>query len=151
MNFSRVQWRLDTIDGVYRKAVDPETGKPLAEDNWVWSPQREIAMHEPEYWGIVEFRRSPSEAPVEPTGDDAAAWHLRYATYLLAAQHTRKQSYPAEFIAPAPPAGAPPLDPAWLWPPVYEVHGQRYSLTLSRNDGPGTLIIYEDGRLVRSH
>ena len=150
VNFSRVQWRLETVDGVYRKVVDPATDKPLAEDNWVWSPQREIAMHEPEHWGIVEFRLASSDAPVEPTAEDAAAWHLRYATYFLAAEREREGSYPAEFAAPPPPAGAPILDPVWSWPPLYGVHGERYSLTLSRKDGHGALIVYEDGRLVRS-
>lgn len=25
------------------------------EDNWVWSPQGEIAMHLPERWGFLQF------------------------------------------------------------------------------------------------
>lgn len=54
INFSRVQWLLDVRDGGYakRRAAD---GKPLPEQNWVWSPQGTINMHIPERWGFVEF------------------------------------------------------------------------------------------------
>jgi hypothetical protein len=55
VNFSRVQWDLEVVDGAYAKVRDPATGKPRAEHNWVWSPQGMIDMHQPERWGIVEF------------------------------------------------------------------------------------------------
>ena len=55
VNFSRVQWRTRVVDGGYEKITDPETGKSLPEDNWVWSPQGMIAMHVPEMWGEVMF------------------------------------------------------------------------------------------------
>jgi hypothetical protein len=49
INFSRVQWKLDIVNGIY---VKPEGQK---EDNWVWSPQGVVDMHRPERWGIVHF------------------------------------------------------------------------------------------------
>ncbi|MCP4571527.1 MAG: polyhydroxyalkanoate depolymerase [bacterium] len=150
VNFSRVQWRLEVADGGYRKVTDPETGKPLPEDNWVWSPQREIAMHEPEHWGIVEFRDEASESAVEPTGEDAAAWHLRRLTYELAAHREATGRWPAAIDPPLLAPDGPPLDPAWAWPPVYACNGARYSLTLRQREGTGVLTIYEDGRLVLS-
>jgi hypothetical protein len=55
MNFSRVQWQTETKDGQYQKILDPETGKPFPEDNWVWSPQGVINMHLPEKWGYILF------------------------------------------------------------------------------------------------
>jgi hypothetical protein len=55
VNFSRVQWHLDVEDGRYVKRLDPGTGKPLPENNWVWSPQGAINMHIPERWGYAEF------------------------------------------------------------------------------------------------
>lgn len=55
VNFSRVQWHTRVEDGQYVKITDPETGKSLPEDNWVWSPQGLIAMHYPERWGEVLF------------------------------------------------------------------------------------------------
>lgn len=56
VNFSRVQWDTKIIDGQYEKVIDEATGKPKREMNWVWSPQRIIAMHEPEFWGSVTFK-----------------------------------------------------------------------------------------------
>jgi hypothetical protein len=50
INFSRVQWQISTADGKVTKI--PNT----PEDNWVWSPQGVIDMHQPEQWGTVTFR-----------------------------------------------------------------------------------------------
>jgi hypothetical protein len=65
LDFSRVEWHVDIVNGRYVK-------KPgLPEENWVWSPQGVIDMHRPETWGYVQFstsdpgadsfRRDPSE------------------------------------------------------------------------------------------
>jgi hypothetical protein len=64
VNFSRVQWRHEVVDGEYVRI--PPHGTPLAEslnpeeqehpeDNWVWSPQGAVNMHFPLRWGEVEF------------------------------------------------------------------------------------------------
>src|SRR5947209_6561593 len=44
VNFSRVEWRHEVVNGRYRRI------KGLAEDNWVWSPQGVVDMHQPEMW-----------------------------------------------------------------------------------------------------
>ncbi len=49
INFSRVQWQVDIVDGKYVKRPG------LKEDNWVWSPQGVIDMHQPEVWGFLEL------------------------------------------------------------------------------------------------
>jgi hypothetical protein len=49
INFSRVEWQIDTRSGKYRKVPDTK------EDNWVWSPQGVVDMHRPETWGYVQF------------------------------------------------------------------------------------------------
>lgn len=49
VNFSRVEWRVETSGGHYRKVAG------LKEDNWVWSPQGVVNMHVPEKWGTVRF------------------------------------------------------------------------------------------------
>jgi len=148
VNFSRVQWQLETVDGAYRKMTDPLTGKSLPENNWVWSQQRVIAMHEPEHWGIVEFRAADNHTPVLPDDRDAAAWHLRFAAYYLAELRSAGDTWPETFAAPAPAPGTPDLDPAWNWPPAYVRTGGRYTLTLTRSDNEEALILHEDGRLV---
>jgi len=64
INFSRVEWRHEVVDGQYVRI--PPHGTPLAEsldpedqdhpeDNWVWSPQGAVNMHLPERWGEVSF------------------------------------------------------------------------------------------------
>ena len=55
INFSRVHWKIKSVDGQYRKEIDPATGKNFPEYNWVWSEQGKIAMHQPETWGYVQF------------------------------------------------------------------------------------------------
>ncbi len=55
VNFSRVEWPLEVMDGAYRKAAEPTEDEPHPEHNWVWSPQGEIDMHIPERWGAVRF------------------------------------------------------------------------------------------------
>ena len=54
MNFSRVEWDTEIINGQYQKKKDFH-GKDLPEHNWVWSPQGVINMHYPERWGYVFF------------------------------------------------------------------------------------------------
>jgi hypothetical protein len=49
VNFSRVEWTHDVVDGRYVKR------RHVPEDNWVWSPQGVIDMHQPEHWGFVTF------------------------------------------------------------------------------------------------
>lgn len=49
INFSRVEWDMDVVDGKYQKVK----GRP--EHNWVWSPQGVIDMHRPERWGYIQF------------------------------------------------------------------------------------------------
>ena len=55
VNFSRVEWQHEIVDGQYRKV--PKT----PEDNWVWSPQGLVDMHHPERWGYVQFSTAQPE------------------------------------------------------------------------------------------
>ena len=64
VNFSRVQWRHEIVDGEYVRipphgADMPEGLNPEEqehpEDNWVWSPQGVVNMHIPARWGEVVF------------------------------------------------------------------------------------------------
>lgn len=53
INFSRVQWQPEIVEGKYIKP------KGQKEDNWVWSPMGVVDMHLPKIWGEVEFVNSP--------------------------------------------------------------------------------------------
>nr|AIA90116.1 CAZy families CBM9 protein [uncultured Flavobacterium sp.] len=53
MNFSRVEWQYELdANGRYSRKKG-ENGKYLPEDNWVWTPCGQIAMHMPERWGYM--------------------------------------------------------------------------------------------------
>ncbi|MHC5537174.1 carbohydrate-binding family 9-like protein [Singulisphaera rosea] len=65
VNFSRVEWITNIVDGKYRKLPKHR------EDNWVWSPQFVVDMHRPERWGYVQFATGPRGATPfkpDPTG-----------------------------------------------------------------------------------
>jgi hypothetical protein len=61
INFSRVQWDHEIVDGqYYRKKED---GKLLEEHNWVWSYMKTIDMHQPEKWGYIQFSEQTDNTP----------------------------------------------------------------------------------------
>lgn len=82
INFSRVQWLVDTVDGKFIKRINPETNGPYPEDNWVWSPTGIIAMHCPELWGYVFFCEGDESYSISE--DEYRKWELRKMYY---AQH----------------------------------------------------------------
>jgi hypothetical protein len=95
VNFSRVEWTFDAVDGTYRKPIAAATGKPLPESNWTWSPQYAVNMHMPELWGIVQFSALPpggGPVPFTPPVDERARWTLRrvyYAERAFRREHRR--------------------------------------------------------------
>lgn len=96
LNFSRVQWNLDQVGGAYRKRVNPATGKPLPEDNWVWSPQGAIDMHMPERWGVVQFSDAVAgtrRVVVDEDRNDRVKWALRRIYYRQRAHRQQHGRY----------------------------------------------------------
>jgi hypothetical protein len=76
VNFSRVQWGLNTVSNRYEKVPR------LAEDNWVWSPQGVIDMHRPERWGYVQFSSGkPGTVKFQPDQSFAAREKLHAVYY----------------------------------------------------------------------
>lgn len=67
INFSRVEWHVENVNGHYEKVPG------LREDNWVWSPQYSINMHLPERWGFIQFSNDDVNGTtfVRPT-----YWHV---------------------------------------------------------------------------
>lgn len=55
IDFSRVQWQTEIINGKYTRKKDVTTNRVVPEDNWVWNPTGLINMHFPERWGILRF------------------------------------------------------------------------------------------------
>lgn len=84
INFSRVEWQTVIENGKYSKVKNKETGKPLPEDNWVWSPQGVIDMHRLETWGFVQFSdymAGKGTDEFRPNPDEALKMQLRELYY----------------------------------------------------------------------
>jgi hypothetical protein len=83
LNFSRVQWHTDIVDGEYVKRTNPETSEHLPEENWSWSPQGLINMHYPEMWGTIQFSDEPAGTHVffEHSAVEDYKWLLRALYY----------------------------------------------------------------------
>lgn len=82
MNFSRVEWDTKISGKKYKKLKNPE-------HNWVWSPQWEVNMHQPEYWGYVQFsKHSPGTTQITPRKD-----HLWDIKMRLMQAHKYQKSY----------------------------------------------------------
>ncbi|QIA07086.1 carbohydrate-binding family 9-like protein [Draconibacterium halophilum] len=84
INFSRVQWQTEIIDGKYTRKTNDD-GKLIPENNWVWSPQGVINMHYPERWGLIRFSSELPKSKVAafqlPEEELLAQhlWHVFYA------------------------------------------------------------------------
>ena len=142
INFSRVQWQVEVKDGKYVKKLDPATGRPYPEDNWVWSPQGIINMHYPELWGYVFFADEngiSGELPPIPA-DEHTKWKLRKLYY-------RQRQYFAQ-------NGCFQVDIGQLLKPEEQIEGMTLETT-SRTflasapgaDGLSTIYIREDGKV----
>lgn len=96
INFSRVNWQTDIINGKYIKKTDPSTGKTKPEYNWVWSPQGVINMHYPEMWGYLQFsetRAGEGEALFVTDPDSELKWILRTLYYAQTVYATKNGFY----------------------------------------------------------
>ena len=96
VNFSRVDWKLATENGQYKKAINPTTGKAYPESNWVWSPQGVVNMHQPEKWGYVLFLPSHGQTAVLPKqyqNAEAHKWFLRKLYYAQQDYYKKHNQY----------------------------------------------------------
>lgn len=149
INFSRVEWTLDVVGGKYVKRTDPATGKPLPEDNWVWSPQGLIAMHYPERWGHVRFAGSDVEAlPARERQDpgERALWLVYYQQKSLEARGLPFASRLADLPALEPDAIYGSLNSATV---QLQTTGRRFEASLPSALHSHRLVIREDGKFER--
>lgn len=94
VNFSRVQWKVDVAKGEYSKRLDPATGRPLPEDNWVWAPTGVINIHYPELWAFLFFAdEKQSASSFSIPEDEYRKWELRKLYYAQQACLDEKGSY----------------------------------------------------------
>ena len=143
VNFSRVEWRHEVVDGKYRKV------KGNREDNWVWSPQGIINMHCPEKWGYVQFATGePGTVSFRPDQTEPARAILNgvyYAQIDYKRVHDRFAGSFKELI----------IDTSWLDPavgrPAIEMTGDGYLATVEMKlpNGSKTKISIDHGSIIR--
>lgn len=151
MNFSRVQWKVDIADGRFCKRLNPETGKPLPEDNWVWAPTGVVNIHYPELWAFVFFVKDGMETPVIPE-DEYRKWELRKLYYAQQAVLDRDGRYTGDLstlyrvLAEISPCEenktVKPLDY------TVTVTPHTFEITCPAADG-GILAVFGDGKVTR--
>ena len=120
INFSRVVWHTDIVDGKYVKRKD-QSGRNLPEENWVWSPQGVINMHYPERWGYLQFSKqtNPSETPafVLPYGEKQRQY--LWLVYYRQKEFLRKNRH-----------YAPTLADLGITQHVFDIEGKKNTLTM---------------------
>lgn len=87
INFSRVNWQFQLEDGTYQRKKKPD-GTFEHENNWVWSPQGAIAMHQPETWGYVYFSSKETKEDAFKIPEDE---HIKWYLYKLHNQFNDKK------------------------------------------------------------
>jgi hypothetical protein len=149
VNFSRVEWQTDVRDGKYVKRTEPETGKTLPEDNWVWSPQGLINMHYPEMWGHVQFSDKIAGRGDDlfiPDSEVKAGWSLRQLYYR---QRTHMMQYGNYTSDPDHLALENIRVEGYTWPPVISITSTMFEAYIENADDGSRLYISQDGHLWR--
>lgn len=138
INFSRVEWRTEIIDGKYSKIINPATGKPYPEDNWVWSPQGVINMHYPELWGFVVFAENNDVTFTLPE-DEKIKWQLRKLYYRERSYFEETSTYTNDF-------NILKGEDTWTINPTIEATTRGFQISAPSFDGNSVLFIKEDGQ-----
>jgi hypothetical protein len=143
VNFSRVEWHVDVVNGRYVKRTKPGSTDPLPEDNWVWSPQGAINMHMPERWGYVQFSNVEAGRGTDAFVEDPnelVKWALRRLYYRQRRVHDAKGRY--ETTIEADNIRVDGID----FHPVMDATATRYEIVAKGFDG-ASVHIREDGRV----
>lgn len=145
VNFSRVEWKVETKDGKYQKVINLQTGKSYPEDNWVWSPQGLINMHYPEMWGFVQFSdkvvgTEKDQFIFQP--EENVKWALRQIYYKEKEYFEMNKKYTAELNE----FGLMDLKVEGYTSPVIQTTSNLYEAVIVSVDGKTSWHISQDGR-----
>jgi hypothetical protein len=147
VNFSRVEYRIDIKGGAYAKQKDPKTGRPLDEENWVWSPQGLINMHYPEMWGYVQFSAKTAGTGSEAfvvRDEERVKWALRRIYYAERMYRDEHGSFTEDLSS----LGLTGLDLKGCLPPVVKVTPSLFEAVVQIKDGD-SWHIQQDGLVWR--
>jgi len=151
MGFSRVDWTVDIVDGKYKKRTHLVDGKekPLPENNWIWSPQGVIAMHQPETWGFLQFSEKAAGKGTDafvPDPDKDVKWALRMLYYREKAYFEKNKAYTSDMKTLG-------LDTYMLngkpFIPEIKITFTQWEAIYPGNTGKSTWHMMQDGRIWR--
>jgi hypothetical protein len=128
------------------KRVNPATGKPFPEDNWVWSPQGAVDMHMPERWGFMQFSGDPAGGPPEAFVEDPnerVKWALRRLYYRQRAYRAARGQYASDLEALQ--AGEITVE-GLTFKPAMQVTDSLYEIRADGFDG-AVVRLRQDGRV----
>jgi hypothetical protein len=149
IDFSRVEWRTVVENGATKKEINPSTGKPFPEDNWVWSPQGRINMHMPEMWGFLQFSGLEAGKGTEafiPDPDRDLKWALRMIYYAEDVYYLKNNTYSSRLEE----LGLKKSDfPKDLQDPVIESSRSAFESYYPSADANQIWTIYQDGRIIK--
>lgn len=147
INFSRVEWKYDVVNGKYVKAKDPKTGQTYPEDNWVWSPQGIINMHYPEMWGFLQLSSKKAGEGTDTftlKPRELAKWALRKVYY---AEHTYK-NFNDTYTSDISKLGLENYKvEGYVWPPEIEATKNLFMAVIKSNDGKEVITIKQDSEV----
>lgn len=147
INFSRVEWQLEVVNGAYQKVINPATGKIYPEYNWVWSPQGVIDMHRPELWGFVQFSCMAAGSGVESfryEPDEYIKFALRELYYRQHAFFRKNNHYTDQLSLLMP---LPMEVNGKAFQADFEISKTRFKLSASSSHPGQKWYITEDGRI----
>ncbi|MHC0446931.1 carbohydrate-binding family 9-like protein [Flavobacterium sp. 3-218] len=144
VNFSRVNWQHDIVDGKYERKKDKE-GKFLPEYNWVWSPMGVINMHEPEKWAYVYFSSKESEDKFTIPQEEKVKWEL-YTLYRAQKRYFDKNKTWAKSLKDISTKNI--IVDGKVLKPILENHLSGFNIAIKSPFSNKTLIIKEDGKII---
>lgn len=136
VNFSRVQWKIDVCENKYIKQTDNSTGKPLDEDNWVWSPTGIVNMHYPELWGYMFFCDGSEKYSIPD--DEYIKWELRRLYYAEHAYYDEHGCYSSDLS----------FESQKIQTKI-ELTSDMFKISAKSADNNAIISIYTDGEIKR--
>jgi hypothetical protein len=149
INFSRVEWQTEINNQRYQKKINPSTGKSYPEDNWVWSAQGVINMHEPESWGFVQFSSNKvgkSKDTFIESDEEQIKWALRHLYYAQRQWKKKHQTY-TQNLSDLP--VTPPTIKGYLFEPKIFCTPSLFEIIAKSKNGTFNWHIRQDGLIWR--
>lgn len=147
VNFSRVNWQHDIVNGKYERKKDKE-GKFLPEYNWVWSPMGVINMHEPEKWAYVYFSSKEAEDTFTIPQEEKVKWEL-YTLYRAQKRYFEKNKTWSKSLKNITKKNI--IVEGKILIPILENHLSGYTIAIKSPFSGKTLMVKEDGKFLEQN